>query len=681
MKLLRQALIEGSYLLGLEARNIQSIFHQTLDHVVERGLLPSERRQEVEEALLAREEQVATAIGQAVAIPHVYLDFFTEPVIVFVRLAKPLNLGAPDGIPTRFLFVLLGPQGRAAEHLDTLTAIARLMSDDEFRYDARIAQSHHELLAALDRFSARTAPSVAVVKAPPEGLMYTGRLFGGILGDIRRRLPHYSSDFRDGLHLKSIGSTLFLFFACLAPAVTFGGIMAELTGNHIGVVEMILASAVCGIVYALFSGQPLIMLGGTGPLLIFTAMLYELCRKMELPFLETLACVGLWASLFLLIMAVTDASCLMRFFTRFTDEIFAALISIIFISSAVTAIGEIFVDVYDEQTTSHDRALVPLILALGTFYVATVLSRFRRSRYLLPKMREFLSDFGPAIALAMMTFIYAFWFNDVELAVLPAPESIQPTIERSWMINPFSLPAWVWLAGLIPAALVAVLVYVDQNITARLINSPDNKLQKGEAYHLDLAIIAVLIGVCSMFGLPWVVAATVRSLNHLRSLATVEDVVSGRGESQERIVHVRETRLTGLAIHMMIGLSLLMLPILRLIPMAVLYGLFLFMGVVSMAGNQFLQRLSFWLMDSSLYPSTHYTRRVPKKTIHMFTLLQVACLALLWLVEEGPLGILFPLFLALLVPIRILASRFFVPEHLAALDAEEIPEEETTRFQ
>ncbi len=99
--------------------------------------------------------------------------------------------------------------------------------------------------------------------------------------------------------------------------------------------------------------------------------------------------------------------------------------------------------------------------------------------------------------------------------------------------------------------------------------------------------MGVLIGVCSLFGLPWLVAATVRSLNHLRSLATVEEVVAKNGDTHERIIHVRETRVTGLAIHLLIGLSILLLPLLKMVPMAVLYGLFLFMGVVSMAGNQF----------------------------------------------------------------------------------------------
>ena len=46
-----------------------------------------------------------------------------------------------------------------------------------------------------------------------------------------------------------------------------------------------------------------------------------------------------------------------------------------------------------------------------------------------------------------------------------------------------------------------------------------------------------------------------------------------------------------------------------------------------------------------------------------------------------PLGILFPLFIVLLVPVRLLAGRFFTPEELAALDSEEEPEEEETQRQ
>jgi len=683
VKLLRKALVDGSFLLDLDERDMPSIFRQVTNYLVARGTVLSAQREEVEEALLAREEQVSTAIGNAVAVPHTYIDAVREPTIVFVRLAHPVNLGAPDGIPTRFVFVLLGPAGAAAQHLDALADVARLVADEEFRYDADKAKTQLDLLTALDQFKERTTPKpLPEAKEPSDSLNYTGRLFGGLMQDVHRRLPHYGSDFSDGFHTKSLASILFLFFACLAPAVTFGGIMAGLTGNHIGAVEMIVASAFCGVIYALFAGQPLIILGGTGPLLIYTWLLYVLCGKFGLEdyFLETFAWVGIWTGIFLLVLSATDASCLMKYFTRFTDEIFTALISLIFIFTALKNLVNIVSDVYQVEHVSHDRALVPLILAMGTFFIAFGLSRFRRSRYLLPKIREFIADFGPTIALAAMTVVAVTWFRDVETTPLSAPDAIKPTLDRSWLINPFAAPSWVWFAAIGPALLATVLVYLDQNITARLVNSRDHKLQKGEAYHYDLALMGVLIAICSVFGLPWLVAATVRSLNHVRSLATVENEMTRDGVTHERVLHVRETRVTGFVIHLLIGLSVLALPMLKMIPMSVLYGLFLFMGVVSMAGNQFFERLKLWAMDSSLYPTTHYIRRVPTWTIHKFTLLQLVCLIILGIVEVTPLGILFPLFLVLLVPVRILAGRFFTPEELAALDSEEEPEDEETQW-
>jgi mannitol/fructose-specific phosphotransferase system IIA component (Ntr-type) len=690
MKTLEKTLAEGAFVLDLKAKTITSIFHQMLNHLVAQKKLAMEVRDDVERELLARERQISTAIGNSVAVPHLYLDAFEKPVLFFARLAKPVNLGALDGVPTRFVFLLLGPKRDASEHLDTLANISRLMSDDEFRYRAGAAKNGRELNEALQDFRRRTTPVLQEQRGAEvdEGLRYTGRPFGGMLADLRRRLPHYASDFYDGLHTKSVSSTLFLFFACLAPAVTFGGIMANETGNHIGAMEMILASALCGTAFALFSGQPLVILGGTGPLLIFTAILYRMCQTLEIDFLAAYAWVGLWTGLILIVLGATDASALMRFFTRFTDETFAALISIIFITKALENLIHVFVEVYSTGKVDHDVAFLTLLLALGTFYIASNLSRFRRSRYLLPSMREFLADFGPAIAMVAMTLV-ALWLRKVDtpngksldLAPLAVPSAFEPTIDRAWLVNPFAVESWVWLAALLPALLATVLVYVDQNITARLVNNPDHKLHKGSAFHYDLAVVGVLIGACSLFGLPWLVAATVRSLNHVRSLATTEEVIRAGGDKRERILHVRETRLTGFSIHLLIGLSLLLLPLLKEVPMAVLYGLFLYMGVVSMAGNQFFERLSLWVMDSALYPATHYIRQVPNWIIHKFTFIQLACLLMLMGVERvEQLAIFFPLFLALLVPVRMVMGRFFKPEDLAALDAEEEPEEEETHW-
>ena len=684
MQSIRTAIEQGHLVLDLDASDFAAAVRLTVQRMVADGVVPESLETEVVANLLEREQVAPTPIGHACGVPHAYLEGLEQQAIQFVRLARPINLGAPDGIPTRFLFLLVGPAGAASQHLDSLAYIARLFSDEEFRFDAGEAGAAEELLMALDRFIDRVSAEPVRPTTDSEGLAHTGKLAGGLVLDVKRRWAHYGSDFRDGLHPKCLGSTMFLFFACLAPAVTFGGLMAVETGNQIGAVEMILASAICGIVYSMFSGQPLIILGGTGPLLIFTAVLFRLCDQLEIAFLPTYAWVGLWSAVFLVILSVTDASCLMRFFTRFTDEIFAALISIIFIYEAIEKLVRVFANMGPDTDTPGEfsAALLSLVLALGTFYIAMTLSRFRRSSFLLPRIREFLADFGPAIAMLAMTVVamVAIRVQSVPLDALKAPAEFGPTVTRSWAIDLLAIPLWVRFAAIGPALLVTVLVYLDQNITARIINSPDHRLQKGTAYHLDLGLVGVLIGIWSLFGLPWLVAATVRSLNHLRSLATMEEVVGAGNEKHEQVIHVRENRVTGLSIHLLLGMSLFLLPLLSKIPMAVLYGLFLFMGVVSMSGNQFFERLSLWLKDPNLYPSTHYIRRVSRSRIHAFTLLQMVCLVVLWIVKTSKIAILFPIVIALIVPVRILAARFFTPEELASLDAEEEPEQEETHW-
>jgi len=678
MQLLERSLQEDRCILGLDAVRLEDAIEKIVVELVDRGLLEPQQRDVLVSQLLERERTSATSIGRGVSVPHAYNDVLSEPLVVFARLTKPINVGAMDGVPVAYIFMLIGPEDAARLHIDTLAAIARFMSDAEARYELRYAKNSIELVDAFEHYQYRIEPS----DDRPEvdryrGLRWTGRFAGGLIGDLRRRLPRYGSDLRDGLHTKSVSSIMFLFFACLAPTVTFGGVIGVATDGEIGVVETILATAFGGVAYAIFSGQPLNILGTTGPLLVFLTTLYQLCRHLEIPFLPAYGCVSLWAGGLTVLFAITDASFLMRFFTRFTDEIFAALISMIFIYEAISALIRESQDINDLSNPSH--ALLTLLLALGTLYLAMNLQAIRRSRFLLPWMRESLGDFGPTIALVAMSAV-AFYLSNVDLAHLGIPDQFAPSKKggRAWMVNPFDAPRWVWWASAIPGVLGALLIYLDQNITARLVNSPDHRLKKGPAYHWDLALIGALNALLSVFGLPWLVAATVRSLNHVRSLADIEEVVLPSGERRDKVIHVRETRITGMAIHLGIGCSLLALSLLKLVPMAVLYGMFLFMGLVSMRGNQFLERLTLLPMQRSLYPQTHYIRRVPFRTLHLYTMLQLICLAVLWITKSSSIAIIFPLFIAILVPIRIAAKRFFSTEHLSALDAAETPRETST---
>ncbi|HLT74953.1 MAG TPA: hypothetical protein VKZ68_07695, partial [Ohtaekwangia sp.] len=134
---------------------------------------------------------------------------------------------------------------------------------------------------------------------------------------------------------------------------------------------------------------------------------------------------------------------------------------------------------------------------------------------------------------------------------------------------------------------------------------------------------------------------------------------------------VRENRISGLVIHIMIAASIFLLAYVEYVPMAVLFGLFLYMGINSLSGNQFFDRIMLWVTDPKLYPNTHYTRLVPHKVIHTFTIIQFICFVALWVLKSSSIGILFPLLIAALVPIRLFVSKYFEKEHIEALIAEE----------
>ena len=150
------------------------------------------------------------------------------------------------------------------------------------------------------------------------------------------------------------------------------------------------------------------------------------------------------------------------------------------------------------------------------------------------------------------------------------------------------------------------------------------------------------------------------------------EVIEQGTQKKEVIGSVIENRISPLVIHLMIGGSIFALTYIKVIPMAVLFGLFLFMGFATLGGNQFWERVMLWVTDSRLYPNTHYIKTVAMKKIHLFTLIQVVALGALWVLKSNKdLGILFPVLIAMLVPVRMIMGRFFTEDELEALDSEE----------
>lgn len=204
--------------------------------------------------------------------------------------------------------------------------MATLMSDEIFHEVAYRARKRDHLLAGIDEFldavtvlppgewdptiriePPAAIPSQEIRKRPPEksekkeevneeeeeqrvreesGLLRTGKLFGGLINDLKRKTPWYFSDFKDALNMQCVASWIFLYFACLSPIITFGGLLGGVTGNNMAAMESLVSGFVCGVIYGLFSGQPLTILGSTGPVLVFETIVYKFCAVCGLDYMS-----------------------------------------------------------------------------------------------------------------------------------------------------------------------------------------------------------------------------------------------------------------------------------------------------------------------------------------------------------------------------------------------------------
>merc|ERR1719273_913444 len=266
----------------------------------------------------------------------------------------------------------------------------------------------------------------------------------------------------------------------------------------------------------------------------------------------------------------------------------------------------------------------------------------------------------------------------VDTPKLQVPETLTPTWEgRGWTIPFFgNNPIYTAVVAIIPAILATILIFMDQQITAVIVNRKEHKLKKGGGYHLDLLIVAVCIGICSVFGLPWFVAATVLSINHVRSL-TRESESSAPGEKPQ-FLGIREQRVTHILIFALIGASVKLSFVLKFIPMPVLYGVFLYMGVASLNGIQFFDRILLFFMPKKYQPDVPYLRKVELWRVHMFTGIQFASLVGLWVIKDvKQTSILFPIMLVVMMGVRKALDWVFSKNEMKILD-DILPEHKRT---
>lgn len=123
-------LLKENVILDLEVSSKKRAFEQA-------GLLfennCSIARSTVSDNLFARESLGSTGLGYGVAIPHGRIKGLKSPIAAFMRLSEAIPFESPDGLAVKILIFLLMPDNVTQQHLEILSEIAEMLSDEDFR--------------------------------------------------------------------------------------------------------------------------------------------------------------------------------------------------------------------------------------------------------------------------------------------------------------------------------------------------------------------------------------------------------------------------------------------------------------------------------------------------------------------------------------------------------------------
>ncbi|MGD6992876.1 PTS fructose transporter subunit IIABC [Sutcliffiella horikoshii] len=141
-------LTKDTVTLQLKSSNKSDVIKELIDSLDGAGKLADKKK--YEEAILAREAQSTTGIGEGIAIPHAKTDAVKTPAIAFGVAKDGVDYESLDGQPSQLFFMIAASAGANNEHLETLSRLSSMLMDSEFRNALLAASSKEEVIRLID---------------------------------------------------------------------------------------------------------------------------------------------------------------------------------------------------------------------------------------------------------------------------------------------------------------------------------------------------------------------------------------------------------------------------------------------------------------------------------------------------------------------------------------------------
>ncbi|XP_031378469.1 boron transporter 4-like [Punica granatum] len=365
--------------------------------------------------------------------------------------------------------------------------------------------------------------------------------FRGIAVDFRGRVSCYKEDWISGLHsgIGILAPTAYIFFASALPVIAFGEQLSRDTDGSLSAVETLASTAICGIIHAIFGGQPLLILGVAEPTIIMYTYLYNFAKGREDLgqdlYMAWAGWVCVWTALMLFLLAIFNACDIINRFTRVAGELFGMLITVLFIQEAIKGVVSEFkvpeaedlnLEKYQFQWL-YTNGLLGIIFTFGLLYTALKSRKARSWLYGTGSLRSFTADYGVPLMVIAWTALSFSMPSKVASGVprrLYSPLLWDSASYHHWTVikDMSRVPPTYILAAFIPALMIAGLYFFDHSVASQLAQQKEFNLKKPTAYHYDILILGFMTLLCGLVGLPPSNGVLPQSPMHTKSLATLK---------------------------------------------------------------------------------------------------------------------------------------------------------------
>ena len=168
--------------LNLRSTSKRDVIEELVDVLDRAGKLSN--RDGYRDAILKRESESTTGLGEGIAIPHAKTAAVKRPAIAFGR-SEGIDYEALDGQPSRLFFMIAAGENADNEHLETLSKLSVYLMDPAFQERLYAASTEDDVIRAIEekeaaetkpeetKFVREDAPYILAVTACPTGIAHT----------------------------------------------------------------------------------------------------------------------------------------------------------------------------------------------------------------------------------------------------------------------------------------------------------------------------------------------------------------------------------------------------------------------------------------------------------------------------------------------------------------------------